>query len=298
MIKAVIPVAGLGTRLLSATKGQPKEMLPIFSKDNGTLCLKPMVQLIFENLFEFGIRDFYFVVGKGKRAIEDQFTADSNFTRLHGNGNTTQTLMLEAFHKMIRASTIVWVNQQEPRGFGDAVLQVESLVGKKSFLVVAGDTYLSSESYNIHSQITQFHEMGQAEATLTLKEVNDPKHYGVAEAVGLIDDRHLAVQRVIEKPEFPTSRLAIMPLYVFNARIFTALRDTNPGKNGEIQLTDAIQKLIDMGHKIQAIKLRAEDTHLDIGTPETYWNALRLSYERASKKEITETSEPYVNSYT
>jgi UTP--glucose-1-phosphate uridylyltransferase len=297
MLKAVIPVAGLGTRLLSATKEQPKEMLPIFSRDRGVLCVKPIVQVIFEELFDIGIREFYFVVGRGKRAIEDHFSADLELINsLNGHGKEAQALVMEKFYKKVMQSTIIWVNQPEPRGFGDAVLRAEPLVGGLSysfnepFLVAAGDTYLTSKLYDIPSWLARTHENGQAEATLTLKEVDDPRQYGVAEAVGMTSDS-LSVERVVEKPQHPSSKLAIMPLYVFNSSIFAALRNTRLDRHGEIQLTDAIQKLIDEGHKVQAIKLRNEDLHIDIGTPETYWQALRLSYGQTSERELLHARE-------
>ena len=122
---AVIAAAGLGTRLMSATKEQPKEMLPLFAaSEDEAICLKPIVQQIFEQLFDFGLRQFYFIVGRGKRAIEDHFTPDHWFVgRLNTVGKGRQ--VLEAFYRRIEESCIIWVNQPEPRGFGAAVLQAE-----------------------------------------------------------------------------------------------------------------------------------------------------------------------------
>lgn len=277
--QVVIPVAGLGTRLLSATKEQPKEMLPVFSlgKD-GTLCLKPMVELIFEQLFNFGAREFYFVVGRGKRTIQDHFMPDRGFVRrLGANGKGSQAMQLESFYMMIESSHIVWVNQPEPKGFGDAVLQVESLVGQEPFLVHAGDTYIISEKQGIVTRLARAHAEGKVEATLTIKEVPDARQYGVVEVLNPQEDT-VRVMNAVEKPDHPITRLAIMPLYVFNSDIFKALRGTGPGKGGEIQLTDAIQRLISDGCNVQAVKLQSSDIRLDIGTPETYWEALQTTY--------------------
>jgi UTP--glucose-1-phosphate uridylyltransferase len=280
--KSVIPVAGLGTRLLSATKEQPKEMLPIFAADEGrALCLKPLVQQIFEQLFDFGIREFYFIVGKGKRAIEDHFTPDRDYIhRLNSHGRNAQALQLESFYRRIETSIIVWVNQPEPKGFGDAVLQAKGLIGEEPFLVHAGDTLINSNTETVPARLVQVHTKSQAKATLTLQEVQDPRPYGVAEALER-PGGGLDVKRVVEKPAQPASRLAIMPVYLFDRRIFDALEATPPGEGGEIQLTDAIQRLIDTGHKVQAIKLREDDIRLDIGTPATYWEALELSHRYA-----------------
>lgn len=282
--KAVIPAAGLGTRLLPATKEQPKEMLPIFAAgDDGKLCLKPMLQQIFEHLYDFGVREFFFIVGREKRAIEDHFSPDVEFIRgLNSQRKNGQAQLLERFYDKIENSTILWVNQPVPKGFGHAVLQVESLVQNESFLVHAGDTLIISKAESIARRLATAHASGTAEVTLTIKEVEDPRQYGVAEVKqsGTIFE----VSRVVEKPEHPTTKLALMPIYIFNPSIFPALRATRPGKGGELQLTDGIQKLRDAGHKVQAVKLDEEDIRLDIGTPETYWEALELSYRSASAK--------------
>ena len=281
--KAVIPAAGLGTRLLSATKEQPKEMLPLFSSDGGTLSLKPAVQQIFEQLFDLGLREFCFVVGKGKRAIEDHFTPDRDYVRgLNERGKTTQALQLERFYDRIDASTIVWVNQPEPKGFGHAVLLAEPIVDAEPFLVHAGDTFIGSAANPIHSRLFRAHFDNAADATLTLQQLKDPRIYGVAEVRS--SSKGQEVLKVEEKPAHPKSNLAIMPLYIFNKTIFESLRKTKRDQLGEIQLTDAIQGLLDSGHNIQAVTLQPEDLRLDIGTPETYWEALEQSYRNATAK--------------
>ena len=279
----MIPVAGLGTRLLSATKEQPKEMLPVFAQDqHGTPSVRPLVQLVFEQLFDFGFREFFFIVGRGKRAIEDHFAPDREFIRrLNIRAKNSQAAELESFYGKVQASTIVWVNQPEPKGFGHAVLQAESLIGAEPFLVHAGDTYIISKSPTILERLTTEHASGSADATLTLQEVTDPREYGIAE-VDETDKGVLTVNKVVEKPVTPRSNLAIMPLYAFDPNIFQALRETEPDKGGEIQLTDAIQKLVEKGRRVQAIKLRQDDIRLDIGTPRNYWEALQLSYKYAT----------------
>lgn len=288
--KAVIPAAGLGTRLLSATKEQPKEMLPLFAADGqGVLCLKPVVERVFEQIFDFGVREFYFIVGKRKRAIEDHFTPDREFIdQLNGWGKTCQAQQLEGFYRRIEASTIVWVNQPDPRGFGNAVLQAKRMIGEESFLVHAGDTYLASsvsKPYNILERLSRAHQKNRAEAILALKEIHDPRQYGVAEVLEK-GEKDLEVRRLVEKPLHPTSKLAIMPVYIFEPKIFGALSNTERDRQGEIQLTDAIQKLVDTRHTVQAIKLGADDIYLDVGTVETYWEALKMSHDHALFKTV------------
>jgi UTP--glucose-1-phosphate uridylyltransferase len=280
--KAVIPAAGLGTRLLPATKEQPKEMLPIFaSYQRGLLCLKPIAQQIFEQLFEIGIRHFYFIVGREKRAIEDHFTPDREFVRrVLVRRKSNQASYLEHFYEKIEKSTITWVNQPAPRGFGHAILQIEQLMSEEPFLVHAGDTYVISKTDNVLGLI-QTHANSDATATLTIKEVQDPRNYGVA--VVSAKKGNLRVERVVEKPTRPPTKLAIMPIYIFEPIIFDALRRIRPGHGEELQLTDGIQRLIEGGYKVQAMKLRDNDVRLDVGTPENYWEALRLSYRYASR---------------
>jgi UTP--glucose-1-phosphate uridylyltransferase len=284
--KAFIPVAGLGTRLLSATKEQPKEMLPVFAAGkDGVLCVKPLVQQIFEELFDLGIRQFYFIVGKGKRAIEDHFTPDREYLRrLSGQGRDSQRLQLEGFYSRVLTSTIVWVNQPEPKGFGDAVIQARQLVGEDPFLVHAGDTLIKSKAEAVLTRLSKTFAEKQADATLTLQNVEDPRQYGVAEGFETADGI-IHVRKVVEKPNRPATNVAIMPIYLFNNTIFEAIESTKPDKHGEIQLTDAIQVLITGGHNVNAIKLGPGDIRLDIGTPESYWEALKLSHRLALSKQ-------------
>ena len=276
--KAVIPAAGLGTRLLPATKETPKEMLPIFVRQGGRVALKPLLQIIFEELYSKGIREYCFVVGRGKRAIEDHFTPDSGFlNELRRRGKSAIASMLEEFYKKIRSSKIVWVNQPEARGFGDAVACAEPFVGGEPFIVYAGDTLVFSDDY--YERLLEVFERGEVAACFLVKEVEDPRMYGVVvpggEREGIV-----AVRRIVEKPLEPPSNLAVMPIYIFDPIILKALRVVKPGSRGEIELTDAIQKVIDWGFKVKAVKLREDEDRIDIGTPETYWEALRKSYEK------------------
>ncbi|MEM2793326.1 MAG: UTP--glucose-1-phosphate uridylyltransferase [Candidatus Methanomethylicia archaeon] len=288
MRKAVITAAGLGTRLLLATKEMPKEMLPLFCSGQGVdLLLKPVLQLIFEQLYDLGFREFCFVVGRGKRSIEDHFTPDYNYIELlKGKNKVNLVKNLEEFYQKVEKSIIFWVNQPEPRGFGHAVLMAEPFIGQEPFLVHAGDTYIVSENYSPIKRLLDHYAFRKPHAALILKEVHDhQKIYGCAVAKE-IEKEILKVEYVVEKPEEPPSNLAIMPIYIFDPVIFRALKQTGPGVGGEIQLTDAIQKLIEWGMRVEAIKLREDDVRLDVGTPETYWEALNISYLRLSRGRV------------
>lgn len=276
--KAVIPAAGLGTRLLSATKELPKEMLPVFSfNTNGKRCMKPLLECVFEQLYDVGLREFCFVIGRGKRAIEDHFTPDCGYLRfLRERG--VNTANLEEFYDKLSNSTIIWANQPEPKGFGDAVLKAQRLVGEETFIVNAGDTLIISRNGLHFDRLVENHRLLQAHATFIVHEVKNPSQHGIVN----IADKHgdaYSVKLAIEKPDCPPSNLAIIPIYVFHPIVFEALAQIKPGKGGEVQLTDAIQTLIDWKKKVYAIKLQPGEIRFDVGTPETYWEALSLSFQ-------------------
>ena len=279
--KIVLPAAGFGTRLLPITKELPKEMLPIFLRSpNGTLCPKPLLQAVFEQIYDEGLRDFCFIVGREKRAIQDHFTPDPGYLRRMRSKDKNHRLQdLELFYRRIANSTIVWINQPEPKGFGDAVLRAEPFVGGDRFLCHAGDTYIVSKRNRHLDALFSLSDEERCSAVFVAQRVKRPEGYGVLEGER-ISDRLYDVRRVVEKPERPKSNLAIMPLYVFRPIIFKALRKTRLGSGGELQLTDAIQRLIDWKLRVYAYLLGPDDLRLDIGTPETWWQALAVSHSR------------------
>ena len=286
--KVVVPAAGLGTRLFPATKEQPKEMLPIFARSvNGDVCVKPLLQLVFEQLYDVGFREFCFVVGRGKRSIEDHFTPDFNsVVMLKNAGKGGKASDLDGFYMKLRTSTIIWVNQPQPKGFGDAVLMALPFVQNEHCLVHAGDTYIVSKVAEHLKLLMEIYERFKADAAFIVQEIENPREYGVIE-VKEIEKGVYKVKGAVEKPEKPSTNLAIMPIYVFNPVIFKALEKTLPGKGGEIQLTDAIQKLIDWSLNVYAIRLNPDEVRLDIGSPETYWEALSLSHKHFRGRPLT-----------
>ncbi len=283
--KVIVPAAGLGTRLFPATKEQPKEMLPIFSKtSNGELAVKPVVQLVFEQLYDAGLREFCYVVGRGKRGIEDHFTPDLHCIQtLEGMGKNGQASDLEDFYQKLETSTAMWVNQPEPKGFGNAVLMAQPFVQNESCLVHAGDSCIISKNMDYLKKLIEAFNRLKADAAFLVLEIENPKQYGIVEG-DEVEAGIIKVKKVVEKPEKPKTNWAIMAMYVFRPIIFEALESTKPGKNGEIQLTDAIQKLVDDDLKVYAIKLDKGYMHLDIGSPERYWEALELSHKQFSKR--------------
>jgi UTP--glucose-1-phosphate uridylyltransferase len=284
--KVIIPAAGLGTRLFPATKEQPKEMLPIFANStNGNMLVKPVVQLVFEQLYEAGLREFCFVVGRGKRGIEDHFTSDTNCIRtLEKQGKDSQATDLEKFYNKLETSTSMWVNQPEPKGFGNAVLMAQPFVQDEQCLVHAGDSCIISKDMDYLKKLLNTYERLNADAAFIVLEIDNPQQYGIVEGEE-VEPGVFKVKKLTEKPEKPATNLAIMAMYVFKPVIFKALQTTKPGKNGEIQLTDAIQKLVEWGLKVYAVKLDKSYSHLDIGSPERYWEALELSYQQFCRRE-------------
>jgi len=283
--KVIVPAAGLGTRLFPATKEQPKEMLPIFSAtSNGDLAVKPVLQTVFEQLYNAGLKEFCFVVGREKRGIEDHFTPDPNCIKmLNGMGRDGEAEELQNFYEKLLKSTIMWVNQPEPKGFGNAVLMAKPFVQEESCLVHAGDSFIISKNMDYLKKLLEAFERFNADAVFLVLEIENPKQYGIVEG-DEVEAGIIKVKSVVEKPEKPKTHLAIMAMYVFHPVIFKALETTKPGKNGEMQLTDAIQKLLDLGMSVYAVKLDKSYAHLDIGSPERYWEALELSYQQFCKK--------------
>ena len=281
--KAVIPAAGLGTRLLPSTKEHPKEMLPLFMKTlSGDICVKPLLQIVFEELYRTGIQNFCFITGRTKRSIEDHFTPDYNYiTQLKRQNKIAIADEIKRLYAMLEKSNIFWVNQSEPRGFGDAVLHVNPLILKdEDFIVYAGDNYIISSKNTYLRRLISAHERLESDATFLVNEVEDPRQYGVI--VGeLVADKLFKVNRVFEKPSSPPSNIAIHAVYVFNKKIFNALRNINPN-NGELQLTDAIQWLIDHNSRVYAVQLEPDELRIDIGDPHSYWKALQASYDNTT----------------
>ena len=269
--KAVIPAAGLGTRLLPVTKEIPKEMLPVAIKSGRNVLLKPMLQAVFEELHSVGVRDFCFITGRGKRSIEDHFTPDWSF--LEKIKSSVWKTDLESFFRQLEQSRIYFVNQARRRGFGDAVLHSEEFAGTDRFIVHAGDDLVLSRGRSHLRELSDTFERTDADAALLVEYVNDPRKYGVIVGEPLTG-RVMRVTRIVEKPEVPPSHLAVIAVYVFGDKIYDAIRSSRPDSSGEVQLTSAIESMIQDGRKVVALRLRRGDVRIDIGSAESYIRAL------------------------
>ena len=175
-MKVVITAAGKGTRLLPMTKELPKEMMPVFSKLNGKKYVLPLLQLIFEQLFESDIKEYCFVVGRGKRSIEDHFTPDNSFLK-----NTSKKNKIEIinFYKKINNADLFWINQNEPKGFGDAVKNSEKFIGNNDFIVHAGDVAIIGSKIHPVKRLIEAGKDPNVSAVLLFRKVSEPERHGV-----------------------------------------------------------------------------------------------------------------------
>lgn len=253
-----------------------KRALPIVAlTKNGQLCIKPMLQAIFEQLYDAGFKEFAFIVGRGKRAIEDHFSPDEDFIQNLKNKNKKDFAgELQNFYEKINNSTIVFINQPKPKGFGDAVNRAALFTGNEQFLIHAGDDLIVSKNNDHLKRATKTYKEYDADALFLIEEVADPRHYGVITG-NEIKPGIFKVTNVVEKPEKPLSHLAIIAMYIFKPVIYHAIEKVKPDKNGEIQLTNAIKLLIDWNCKVYGLKLKHAEKRIDIGTAESYLQMLK-----------------------
>ena len=268
---AVITAAGLGTRLLPYTKEVPKEMLPLIIKRGNNIVVVPVLHYIFEALYEIGVRRFYFVVGRGKRAVEDYFAPDKNYVDyLKGVKKYRYAELLEDFYNRVEECEIVMINQPSPKGFGDAVLRVEPFMTDEVFFVHAGDDIIYPNHVENLKMLRDCFSKYRPKATLLHEFSETPEKYGVI--VGYRRDDYLEIRDIIEKPIKPPSNCVVVAIYIFNRIIFEALEATKTD-TGEHQLTDAIRYLVKKGEPVYSIRVKGN--RLDLGSPSSYFYALK-----------------------
>jgi len=263
---AVVPVAGLGTRLLPATKSQPKEMLPVGRK--------PVVQYVVEELTRVGITRVLFVTGPGKASIENHFDRNAELVQmLRESGKEELLAALEFDRSTLR---YFYTRQRELLGLGHAVSCARSFVANRPFVVALGDSIIGmhAESDVVQRMTRCYHER-EAAAVIAFEEVphDEVSQYGIAKPK--TDDELFEILDLVEKPSPPEapSNLAIAARYVLSPVIFDALAQTRRGKGGEIQLTDAIRAVIRNGGRAYGVRLRPDERRYDIGNFEAYFEA-------------------------
>lgn len=267
---AVVPVAGLGTRLLPLTKSQPKEMLAVGRK--------PVAQHVSEELANSGIRRLLFITGPGKASIENHFDLDSELIGyLRRTGREEELAELDFVHQKME---YFYTRQRRQLGLGHAVLCAKPLVGDQPFVVALGDSMigLNAKSTIVERMIAEFErDRAPDEDRMVVAFEEVPRvevcRYGIAIPGGQGDVFPLL--GLIEKPsvEEAPSTMAVAARYVFSPSIFRYLEETKPGRGGEIQLTDAMDAMIKNGAKAIGIRLSAEERRFDIGNFESYFEA-------------------------
>ncbi len=233
--KAVIPAAGLGTRFLPATKAVPKELLPIVDI--------PTIQLIVQEVVDAGISTLVLIAGKGKDAIEDHFDQYPELeAKLEREGKVELAACLKKVRSMVQ---VVSVRQGEPRGLGHAVLCAKNIVGDEPFVVLLGDDLVDSAVPCTKQMIDVFQKHKKSVVALMPVEEEDVPKFGICGGTR-IDARTTELTTMVEKPKLSEapSNLAIVGRYILTPRIFEILENTSAGKGGEIQLTDAMSKLM------------------------------------------------------
>ncbi|MEG1255942.1 UTP--glucose-1-phosphate uridylyltransferase GalU [Clostridium sp.] len=235
--KAIIPAAGLGTRFLPATKAQPKEMLPIVDK--------PTLQYIIEECVASGIEEILIITGRNKKSIEDHFDKSIELEmELEKSGKDEMLKMVRDISDMIN---IHFIRQKEPRGLGHAIHCAKTFVGDEPFAVLLGDDIVYNDEKPCLKQLIDCYEKYES-SVLGVQTVNKSQvnKYGIVGGTN-IADRVYKVHDLVEKPavEEAPSNVAILGRYIITPRIFEILEETAPGKGGEIQLTDALLKLIE-----------------------------------------------------
>ncbi|MGD9775170.1 UTP--glucose-1-phosphate uridylyltransferase GalU [Diaphorobacter sp.] len=241
--KAVFPVAGLGTRFLPATKASPKEMLPVVDK--------PLIQYAVEEAYEAGIRDMIFVTGRSKRAIEDHF--DTAYELENELEHAGKKEMLELVRSISPADmNCLFVRQPRSLGLGHAVLCAEPLVGNEPFAVILADDLMVGETANgvsgpgVMAQMTAaFAKQGRSLVAVQEVPLEHTKRYGIVKGEGA-GGALIRVDEIVEKPapEKAPSRMGVAGRYILTPRIFKEIRNQPRGVGGEIQLTDAIARLM------------------------------------------------------
>jgi len=276
-VKVVITAAGKGTRLLPFTKEIPKEMMPIFSRyGSKEKIVRPILEVIYEQLYSAGGRNFSIIIDKRKDAIRKYFTMDKKFLN---ELDKKQKRTILKFYQHLEKSKINWVNQKSQLGFGHAVKISERYVGKDDFIVHAGDAVIISKNRHPISRLVDIGKNDpEISAVILCKKVKDAKRYGVPE-IEKSSKSYDIVKNVVEKPKKPKSNLGILPLYYFKDDIFNSLKKIKPGRLNEYQLTDAIQKLIENNKKVVAIKLQKNEYELDVGTVATLKSTQEISYK-------------------
>ncbi len=270
--KCLFPVAGYGTRFLPATKSSPKEMLPVVNK--------PLIEYAVQEAVDAGLTRIGFVTGRGKRAIEDHF--DKNYELEDQIRGTGKEDLIQPTRDLIEACEFSYTRQKEMKGLGHAVLTGETLIGDEPFAVVLADDLCIADGDGVLMQMVKLFRQFRC-SIVAVEEVPDDyiHQYGVV-AGELLKDGVYRITDMIEKPskEVAPSNLGIIGRYILTPDIFDVLRGTAPGKNGELQITDALKKQAQEGC---VIAYRFKGRRFDCGSIDGFVDATNHCFEKFYK---------------
>jgi UTP--glucose-1-phosphate uridylyltransferase len=260
--KAVFPVAGMGTRFLPATKASPKEMLPIVDK--------PLIQYAVEEAIAAGVTELIFVTGRSKRAIEDHFDKAYELeTELAARGKTQ---LLQLLHGILPSHvTCVYIRQAEALGLGHAVLCAKQLVGNEPFAVILADDLIDGTPPVLSQMVERFEQTNNSILGVETVEPSETASYGIVDT-NASNEVLAEIKAIVEKPDPANapSNLAVVGRYILTPAIFYHLQQVQPGKGGEIQLTDAIAALL---NQEPVLAYRYQGTRYDCGSKLGYMKA-------------------------
>ncbi|MDG9760167.1 UTP--glucose-1-phosphate uridylyltransferase GalU [Pseudomonas sediminis] len=280
--KCLFPAAGYGTRFLPATKSMPKEMLPVVDT--------PLIQYGVEEALQAGLNEIAIVTGRGKRSLEDHF--DISYELEHEISNTGKEKSLSGVRHLIDQCTFSYTRQLEMKGLGHAILTGRPLIGDEAFAVVlADDLCLNLDGDGVLTQMVKLYEQFRC-SIVAIQEVpmDEVSRYGVIAGEALRDDI-FRIDSMVEKPnpEDAPSNLAIIGRYILTPDIFSLIEQTEPGKSGEIQITDALMKQAQQGC-VLAYKFKGR--RFDCGSAEGYVQATNFCFENRHKTHPVMTASP------
>ncbi|MBD3842214.1 MAG: UTP--glucose-1-phosphate uridylyltransferase GalU [Campylobacterales bacterium] len=273
--KCLFPAAGYGTRFLPATKATPKEMLPVLTK--------PLIQYGVEEAIEAGMDTMAIVTGRGKRAIEDHF--DISYELEHQIKGTSKEHFLNEIREVIDKCTFSYTRQIQMKGLGHAILSGETLIGNQPFAVILADDLCDSDSKDgsVLSQMVKLYQKYKC-SIVAIEEVpmDEVNKYGVIEGRPMEDDVFI-ISNMVEKPDpdQAPSNLAIIGRYILTPDIFDIIRQTKPGKGGEIQITDA---LLTQAQKGMVLGYKFKGKRFDCGSIDGFVEATSYFYNKQAKE--------------
>jgi UTP--glucose-1-phosphate uridylyltransferase len=272
--KCLFPAAGYGTRFLPVTKSMPKEMLPLVNK--------PLIQYGVEEAMAAGITGIAIVTGRGKRALEDHF--DISYELEHQIAGTNKEWALTDIRRIISTCSFSYTRQIEMKGLGHAILTGETLIGDEPFAVVLADDYCVADAGGVLAQMVALYEKHQC-SIVAIEEIPREETYKYGVVAGDLEAEDLyRVREMVEKPDpaVAPSNLAIIGRYILTPDIFDVLRNTLPGRNGEVQITDALMTQAGMGN-VLAYKFKGR--RFDCGTIEGFMDASNYNYAHIYRKQ-------------